>query len=149
MLSSTSPSNMDWGSLSEESMKSKPSIKEGELVYIEKRRFPRVYCYKTSVGKFYRIFRLPHVLIEEKSQYLDRHVAWNVAKFVKRLRWQLREIEFDKGAPIFMFAFLEELRDARENTGVHKWVAMWLFPYFMKKPASSPVSEKLSSRMYN
>lgn len=145
---STSPSNSDWGSLSEDSMKSKPSIrsKKSSSSRLRNDDAPVLTVIRPVLDSFrealdYRTYRL-----RKRSQHFNGHVASNVAKFVKRLRSQLKETEFDESDPISVLAFLKEFRDACDSIGVHEGVAMWLFPHFMKKPASSSLSARLSSR---
>lgn len=73
--------------------------------------------------------------LRRKSQHFDRHVASVVAKFVKRLRLELKETKFDETKLNSILAFLTEFRDARDSIWEREEIPMWLLPHFMKKPA--------------
>lgn len=49
----------------------------------------------------YRIY-----MFRKRSQHFDEHVAWNVAKFIKRLRSKAKEAEFEESSPIPLLVFL-------------------------------------------
>lgn len=64
-------------------------------------------------------------------------VGSKTAQLVKKLKFKLKETNFDDVDPIFTSVFLKKFRNACGSIGIHKRAATWPVSNFTKKPASS------------
>lgn len=70
--------------------------------------------------------------LKNESQRYNFDIASKVAKFVKMLRPQLKETDFEEMDLISILAFLKKVLDACNSIAIHEEVATRLFSYIVK-----------------
>lgn len=87
----------------------------------------------------YRSYRLANT-----KQTYGCKVAKQISKMAKRLEVQMRPNMSDATDPISILSFLSMFQAACDTNGISEGAEMWLFPFFVQKPANTAMTARLS-----
>lgn len=84
-----------------------------------------------------------HVLADCQQHYVDQ-VSNCIAKWASKLQVQKTCQLFDLMDLLSIIRFLHEFKMFCDNNGLNEQAAIWLVPFFMKKPAAAALTDPLS-----